>query len=269
MYVAPIRPASVVIKGRCGLTKGEAILASDPVPQSIREFEDLGAQASSDNRAVVKQSDVVFLAVKPQVLPDVLSNIKPYVGKRHLLISIAMGISIKDIEKALPPSTRVIRVMPNTPALVRNGASVFVSGSSTTAEDEVLTRRLLEAVGTCDKVPESMMDVVTALSGSGPAYIYVIIEALADGAVRMGMPRDLAYRLVTQTVIGAGNMARTTKIHPGELKDNVTSPAGSTAEGLYFLEQHRLRSALIGAIQVATQRCKEMNEQIKKSLSSR
>jgi len=157
--------------------------------------------------------------------------------------------------------------MPNTPVLVRNGASAFVCGSSIEPEDEAITRRMLEAVGTCEKVPESLMDTVTALSGSGPAYVYVIIEALADGAVRMGLPREQANRLAAQTVLGAGSMVLTNKVNPTQLKDNVTSPAGSTAEGLYFLEQHGLRAALIGAIEAATTRCMQFNREVKQQIS--
>lgn len=251
-----------------GLTKGEKIIASDPFPQIIKNFELLGAQTSSDNRVVVERSDMVFLTVKPENIPAVLCSIRPYICKRHLLLSTVMGVSIQDIEQALPPATRVMRVMTNTPVLVRNGASVFVCGSSIQSEDEATTRHLLEAVGTCDKVPESLMDIITALSGSGPAYVYIIIEALADGAVRMGVPRDLAYRLAAQTVLGAGSMVLTTKTHPAQLKDNVTSPAGSTAEGLHFLEQHGLRPALIGAIEAATQRCRQINKEVKEQTSN-
>nr|CAH7736252.1 unnamed protein product [Callosobruchus chinensis] len=153
-----------------------------------------------------------------------------------------------------------MRVMPNTPALVRTGASVFVKGSKATPEDSRTTKTLLESVGTCEEVPESLLDPITALSGSGPAYIYVLIEALADGAVKMGMPRDMAYRLASQTVLGAGKMVRDTKTHPGVLKDDVTSPAGSTAAGLHFLEQKGFRSAVIGAIQAATERCIQVSK---------
>lgn len=158
----------------------------------------------------------------------------------------------------LPKDARVIRVMPNTPALVRSGTSVFVSGSKATEKDADVTRTLLKSVGTCEEVSENLLDAITALSGSGPAYvikgfvysqcngfigkfiffqIYVLIESLADGGVKMGLPRDLAYRLAAQTVLGAGKMVRDTNIHPGILKDDVMSPAGSTAAGLYVLEQ--------------------------------
>lgn len=134
--------------------------------------------------------------------------------------------------------------MPNTPALVRSGASVYVRGKTATPDDCSVTQKLFEAIGTCEEVAESMMDPVTALSGSGPAYIFVLIESLADGGVRMGLPRDLAYRLAAQTVLGAGQLVRDTGRHPGQLKDDVTSPAGSTAAGLAFLEQNGKQNLL-------------------------
>lgn len=255
--------AQALAKGfiAAGLTKGDRIIASDLYPGSLKSFEVLGALTSSNNQTVVEQSDVIFLAVKPNVIPAVLADIKPAVHKRHLVLSAAMGIALHTIEQALPPATKVMRIMPNTPVFVRNGASVYVCGSAVEPEDEVITCKLLEAVGTCDRVPESMMDAITALSGSGPAYVYIIIEALADGAVRMGVERDLAYRLAAQTVLGTAQMLQHTKMHPGQLKDNVTSPAGTTAEGLYHLEKCGLRAALIGAIEAATLKSQQINEQ--------
>lgn len=140
----------------------------------------------------------------------------------------------------LPKDSRVIRVMPNTPAIVNQGCSVFVRGTMATEADAELTQNLFEAIGTCEEIPESFMDAVTGLSGSGPAYVFVMIEALADGGVRMGLPRDLAYRLASQTVLGSGQMVRDSQRHPGQLKDDVTSPAGSTAAGLSYLEKNGL-----------------------------
>lgn len=142
--------------------------------------------------------------------------------------------------QALPNDARIIRVMPNTPALVNQGCSVFVRGTGATNADAKVTQELLESIGTCEEVTEYLMDPITALSGSGPAYVYVMIEALADGGVKMGLPRDLAYRLAAQTVLGAGHLVRDSGRHPGQLKDDVTSPAGSTASGLAHLELNGL-----------------------------
>lgn len=150
--------------------------------------------------------------------------------------------------------------MPNTPALVGSGCSVFVRGSKATDNDAKNTQTLLEAIGTCEEVSENLLDPITALSGSGPAYVFVMIEALADGAVRMGIPRDMAYRLASQTVMGSGHLVRDSKEHPGSLKDNVTSPSGSTAAGLKYLEEHNFRSAVAGAVEAATVRCREITD---------
>ena len=225
---------------------------------SIEAFKAMGAQTYTENVSVVKQVDIVFISVKPSVVSTVLQDVKAH-GAGKLFISIAMGITIGHIEGSLCGAARVIRVMPNTPALVRCGASVFVRGSKATEDDAKLTQKLFESIGTCEEVTESMMDPITALSGSGPAYVFVMIEALADGGVKMGLPRDLAYRLASQTVMGSGALVRETGRHPGQLKDDVTSPGGSTAAGLTFLEQHAFRYAVSGAVESATNRCKEVS----------
>ncbi|XP_075212046.1 pyrroline-5-carboxylate reductase-like 2 [Lycorma delicatula] len=262
------RMAHAMAKGfiAAGLTKGEHITASC-IPEdklSVESFKGIGATSTFENPLVVKKSDIVFISVKPTVVKDVLSETSSHISDRHLFISVAMGVPLKQLEKHMPKGTRVIRAMPNTPALVRTGASVFVCGSSVKNEDIAITKKLLESVGTCEQVPEYLLDAITALSGSGPAYIFILIEALADGAVRMGLPRDLAYRLAAQTVIGAGKMVLDTKEHPGSLKDNVTSPAGSTAAGLYCLEKSGFRSAIIGALEAATEKSREVSKSFEK-----
>lgn len=188
---------------------------------------------------VVKNSEIIFVSVKPTVVSNVLEEVKPLSAEK-LFISIAMGVTLKQIEQGLSQQARVIRVMPNTPMLVKKGASVFVKGTKVNDSDVKITQSLLKSVGICEEVPESYIDAVTGLSGSGPAYIFVLIEALADGAVKMGLPRELAYKLAAQTVAGAGELVyeNINQQHPGQLKDNVTSPAGSTAAGLYFLEKN-------------------------------
>lgn len=243
------------------MTKGENVTASF-APTDVecsKAFQELGASTTTNNVHIIKDSDIIFLAVKPGAVPHVLKDIETSVTRKHLILSIAMGVKIEDIEKTLPVQSRVVRVMPNTPAMVGCAASVFSCGSSTTPEDAITTKRLLEAVGTCHEVPENMLDPITALSGSGPAYVYVIIEALADGGVKMGLPRDLSYSLAAQTVLGSGKMVLETKLHPAILKDNVTSPGGSTAAGLHHLERSAFRAALIGAIEAATETCREIN----------
>ncbi|XP_018570694.1 pyrroline-5-carboxylate reductase isoform X1 [Anoplophora glabripennis] len=264
-FIGGGKMAQAMAKGfiSAGLTKGDKLIASchpsDMV--SANAFKEIGAEAVFENVPIVQNSDIVIISVKPSVVSVALSEIKSSnLEADKLFLSIVMGVSTKALEQLLPSSSRVIRIMPNTPALVRNAASVFVTGRKATEADVRITKRLLESVGTCEQVPEGLLDPITALSGSGPAYIYVLIEALADGGVKMGLPRDLAYRLASQTVLGAAQMVRDTKAHPGVLKDDVTSPAGSTAAGLHFLEQQGFRAAVIGAIESATQRCREVSK---------
>ncbi|XP_059058212.1 uncharacterized protein LOC131851701 [Achroia grisella] len=249
-----------------GLAKPDEITAScHPADVASAEaFKGLGATALFENKTVVERSEVVIVSVKPDIVGPALQEVKDLTAsKNKLFISVAMGVSTATIEKALPTEARVIRVMPNTPALVKEGAAALSRGSRATADDAKLAAELFRAVGTCDEVPEYQMDAVTALSGSGPAYIYMLIESLADGGVRCGLPRDLALRLAAQTTLGAASMLKT-GAHPAVLKDNVTSPAGSTAEGTYHLEQNGFRSAVIGAVKAAADRCKVVNQQLNK-----
>ncbi|XP_052862190.1 pyrroline-5-carboxylate reductase 3 isoform X1 [Anopheles cruzii] len=243
-----------------GLTRGENMTASfhPSDTANIAAFKTLGAETYVENLPVVKKSEIIFVSVKPSVVSGVLDTVRP-ASSGKLFISIAMGVTLSELENSLESDARVIRVMPNTPALVRAGASVFVRGSAATEDDCRVTQDLFKAVGTCEEVTEAMMDPITALSGSGPAYVFVMIEALADGAVRMGLPRDLAYRLASQTVLGSGKLVRETGRHPGQLKDDVTSPAGSTAAGLCYLEQNAFRHAVSGAVESATVRCRQIS----------
>ncbi|XP_063835192.1 uncharacterized protein LOC135084320 isoform X2 [Ostrinia nubilalis] len=252
-----------------GLAKPDEITASvHPADVTSAEaFKGLGATAVTDNKPVVERSDVVIVSVKPDVVGKALKEVKDLKASNNkLFISVAMGVSTASIEKVLPPTARVIRVMPNTPALVKEGAAALCRGSITTDEDVKLARKLFQAVGTCDEVPEYQMDAVTALSGSGPAYVYMLIESLADGGVRCGLPRDLALRLATQTTLGSATMLKSGG-HPAAMKDNVTSPAGSTAEGTYHLEKNGFRAAVIGAVKAAEERCKEVNKQLSLSIN--
>ncbi|XP_072755296.1 pyrroline-5-carboxylate reductase 2 [Anoplolepis gracilipes] len=259
--------AQALAKGfiRAGLSKGEMMLASC-LPNdigSIETFKEMGSNTVFANAPVVDYGDVLILSVKPQIVPKILPELKVHDNKK-LLISIAMGISLTSLERALPKGTSVIRVMPNTPALVGCGATVFARGKHASDKDAEVTDKLFSSVGICEEVPENLIDPVTALAASGPAYVYMMIEAMADGAVKMGLTRPIAYKLAAQTVLGAGTMVRETNIHPGQLKDDVTSPAGSTITGVHQLEKHGLRSALIDAIEAATLRCREVSLQTEK-----
>ena len=212
------------------------------------------------NAEVAKFANVLILATKPDQVPAALADISHAFTKSHLLVSIAAGVKLAKLEAALPAGARVIRVMPNTPALVSAGASAFALGKSATAADGELAKKLLFAVGIAFQVKESLLDAVTGLSGSGPAYVYQFIEALSDGGVASGLPRDVATKLAAQTVRGAAKMVLETGQHPGALKDQVTSPGGTTIEGLHELEKGRLRAIVMSAVRAATEKSKKLGQ---------
>lgn len=235
-----------------------AVALSDVVPAAVDALTGaLSCPITSGTPAdVAAASEVILLAVKPGDMRPLCEQLGTVAGSR-LYISIAAGISLAQLESWLG-SGRVIRCMPNTPALVGKGAAAFARGSAATAEDAGLATQILASVGLADEVPEKLLDAVTGLSGSGPAYVYTVIEALADGGVLMGLPRASALRLAAQTVIGAAQMVLETGKHPAALRDEVTSPGGTTIAGLEQLESHGLRHALIQAVRKATERSKEL-----------
>jgi pyrroline-5-carboxylate reductase len=215
-----------------------------------------GTQVTPDNR-VAAASDVVVLALKPQHMAAVLEEINP-IDPDRLVVSIAAGVTLEQLCEGLG-TQRIVRVMPNTPALIGAGASGFCRATGASAADGSLVRRLLEAVGRCWELPESLMDAVTGLSGSGPAFVFLFIEALSDGGVRMGLPRDVARELATQTVLGAAQLAAAGSEHPAQLKDRVTSPGGTTIAGLHALERGAFRGLVMSAVQAATERSRELS----------
>jgi pyrroline-5-carboxylate reductase len=245
-----------------GWLQSGSICASDPIQAARDHFtKQTGIKAVSDNASVVAQSDLIVLAVKPQNMAELLLEIQSCIKPQHLLISIAAGITIKQIGDALGSDRRIIRVMPNTPCLVAASASAFAASQQATAADVQLTQDLLNRVGRSVQVPEKLLDAVTGLSGSGPAFVAVIIEALSDGGVRMGLPRDLATMLAAQTLLGSAKLLLETGLHPGQMKDMVASPAGTTIAGLHALEQGGLRAALMDAVEAATRRAIELGKQ--------
>jgi pyrroline-5-carboxylate reductase len=242
-----------------GLVTPDRLLASDPVPQARATFlKEAGGRAGADNREVVAGSDLLVLAVKPQTMPALLAEVRPHVTPRHLVVSIAAGITLRQLADGLGPERRLVRVMPNTPCLIGASASGYSPGEGATADDVAVVERLLNAVGRAFRLPEALLDAVTGLSGSGPAFVYVMIEALSDGGVRVGLPRDVATVLAAQTVLGAARMVLETGTHPGALKDMVASPGGTTIAGLHALERGGLRGALMDAVEAATQRAREL-----------
>ncbi len=253
---------SALLKGvlGAGFVKAEDVTVFDSYAPAIESLTgETGVTEGSSNADVVAQTDAILLCVKPQDMLAMLRDLdEPAESK--LLISIAAGLHLADLENAAPGTQRVIRVMPNTPALVNRGASAFAVGSSATEEDAQFVEKILAAVGTVEQVPEKLLDAVTGLSGSGPAYIYTVIEALADGGVLVGLPKDKAVKLAAQTVAGAAEMVLQTGEHPAALRDQVTSPGGTTIAGLSALESAGLRAAFLDAVRVATQRSVELGK---------
>ena len=247
-----------------GFVRGELvipreIIASDPHDAARKYFAaEVGAKTVAVNAEVAKFANVLILATKPDQVPAALAEISGAFTKNHLLISIAAGVTLAKLEGALPAGSHVIRVMPNTPALVGEAASAFALGKAATAADGELAKKLLSAVGVAIQVKEPLLDAVTGLSGSGPAYVYQFIEALSDGGVASGLPRDIATKLAAQTVLGAAKMVLETGQHPGALKDQVTSPGGTTIEGLHELEKGKMRAAVMSAVRAATEKSKKL-----------
>lgn len=243
------------------LVTPKQLIAADVAEGARAAFtKEVGGTVSDSNRHALKFANVLVLAVKPDQVAAVLEEIKPLFTANHLLISIAAGVPLARLEAALPAKARVIRVMPNTPALVGAGASGYAVGGSATAEDSALAQQLLGAVGVAFAVKESLLDAVTGLSGSGPAYGFLMIEALSDGGVAAGLPRSVATQLAAQTLLGAARMVLQTGKHPGELKDMVTSPGGTTIEGLHELERGKVRGAIINAVRAATEKSKKLGQ---------
>jgi pyrroline-5-carboxylate reductase len=255
--------ATALAKGfiRAGLVAASDVLASDPSDAARAHFaHETEARSTASNAEVIKSAHVLILAVKPDQVNSVLAEIRDLVGQEHLLISIAGGIPLARLEAGLGAAARLIRVMPNTPALVGAAAAAFALGRSALPEDAVLASRLFSSVGLAFQVKESLLDAVTGLSGSGPAYVYLFIEALSDGGVAAGLPRDTATRLAAQTALGAAKMVLETGLHPGTLKDMVTSPGGTTIEGVHELEKAGFRGAVISAVRAAADKSRKLGQ---------
>jgi pyrroline-5-carboxylate reductase len=253
--------AGALIKGLChgNVLPPASIVASDVKAERLEQLKTQhGIRTTTDNHALVREVDVIVLSVKPQVIDKVLSEVGGDVRKDQLVVSVAAGVPIEAIEMRLPPGSRVVRSMPNTPATVQAGATAIARGGHASEADLALARSLFEAVGRVVTIDEVQLDAVTGLSGSGPAYIMLIIEALADGGVKVGLHRDTALLLAAQTVLGSARLLLETGEHPGRLKDMVTSPGGTAIAGLHTLESGALRKTLIDAVEAATKRASEL-----------
>ncbi|MCB9599346.1 MAG: pyrroline-5-carboxylate reductase [Sandaracinus sp.] len=247
-----------------GAADPSQLMASDPREARRKELSDRGVKTTASNLEVARFAQLLVLATKPQVFDRMLAEIAPGTGPETLVVSIAAGIPIDAIETQLAPGTRVVRTMPNTPALVGAGATAIAPGAHVSEEDLATVEALFASVGITEVLDESLMDAVTGLSGSGPAFIFVIIDALSDAGVKVGLHRSTAQRLAAQTVLGAAKMLIETGEHPGQLKDMVASPGGTTIAGLHTLEAGGLRKTLMDAVENATLRSKQLGEELAK-----
>jgi pyrroline-5-carboxylate reductase len=262
--------SGALIKGllHSGTVKPGRIIASDVSPDRLAHLQKLhGIRTTLDNHELVRSSDVVILGVKPQAIDKVLVQMSKDIESRHLVVSVAAGVPVVAIEKKLPEGTRLVRSMPNTCAIVLAGATAISAGTHATERDLEIARHVFEAVGRVVVLDESLLDAVTGLSGSGPAYVMLMIEAMADGGVKVGLHRDTALLLAAQPAFGSAKLLLETGEHPGRLKDQVTSPGGTAIAGLHTLEAGGLRRTLIDAVEAATKRAAELGEQMTIKLS--
>lgn len=271
LFVGAGMMAEALAKGfvDAGVANVDDVTAVDPSTQRCDVFRGMGMKANAAvTKEIAEETDVVIVAVKPQYVSVVISTFREMVGKKHLqqklFVSIAAGITLKQLETMLGDVSggpRVVRVMPNTPCLVgATAAAMSLSKAAKEQKDDEVVKELFDAVGVIHAVDDKLIDAVTGVSGSGPAYIYMVIEAMADGGVRAGLPRDVAQSLAAQTVYGAAKMVKETGKHPGELKDAVTSPGGTTIAAVHELEKAGTRAAFMNAVYAAKQRGEELSK---------
>ncbi len=252
---------SILVRGMVTrkILSAQNITVTDIDPARLADLRSsLKVQVTGDNKKAVKNADIIILAVKPQNFPETLTEIRPVATQSKMFISIAAGVTTDFIEKALSKTPRVLRVMPNVAAMVGEGAAAVARGHFTKKDDVQYALAILNAVGLAVEVDEKFMNAVTGLSGSGPAYCFVIIEALTDAGVQLGLTRDLAEKLAAQTMLGSARLCLTGKQHPAQLKNMVTSPGGTTAVGLKVLEEGKIRSTLMAAVEAAAKKAKEL-----------
>jgi pyrroline-5-carboxylate reductase len=253
-----------------GSSKPKSIICTDVREARLEEIKkEYGVRTTENNIDAVEASDIIVYAVKPQIIASVLKETAQKLDMSKLIISIAAGVPMAAIESCLNKDLRLIRVMPNIPAAVKEAASAIAAGGHATDEDVDLAMEIFNSVGKCVFLKENyLMDAITGLSGSGPAYIFLIVDALADAGVKMGLAREEALFLSTQTVLGAAKLLMETGEHPGQLKDRVTSPGGTAIAGLATLEEGGLRTTLIHAVEAATNRSKELGEMMIKNFAN-
>jgi len=239
----------------------DQILASDiSVERKKHLSKTFDIRTATDNQSLVEKSNVIFLAVKPQAVPSVLKDIGATMGPEKLLISIVAGVPIRTLSAGMPKGPRIVRTMPNTPVTVMEGAMAIASDSPALPEDLETVETLFRPIGRTVRIEEKLLDAVTGLSGSGPAYVFIVLEALADGGVNMGLPRDVAETLAAQTLMGSAKLFLETRMNPGALKCMVTSPGGTTIAGIHELEKGGIRASLMNAVEAATKRSVELGK---------
>jgi len=261
-FIGAGRMAFAMIRGFINqkMVAPQQIIASDIDSRSRDSIHQLGASVTPCNRETATKSDILFLSVKPQVISTVLTEIKPVLSDRTLIISVAAGVEISTIQGVLGDNVRVIRVMPNTPMLIGKGASGFARGPNVTDCDIRVAKGFLDSVGLSMETSESSLDAVTGVSGSGPAYALTLMEAMADGGVKMGLSRQVALTLAAQTVAGAAEMFLATRQHPALMRDEIVSPAGTTAHANHALEKGGFRNTVVNAVEAATLRSIELSK---------
>lgn len=242
-----------------GLTKPEEILVSRRSRKPLEGLkEQYGVQITTENREVVEWAEILFLAVKPQMLPGVIEEIRPFIREDQLIISVAAGKTLEWLEASFEKPVKLIRSMPNTPALVGEGCTAYCGNALVTEEDYGLAGRVFDACGASYRVDQALMDTVGAVAGSSPAYVFMFLEAMADAAVAGGMPRALAYEMAGRAVMGSAKLFLETGKHPGDLKDMVCSPAGTTICGVKVLEERGMRGAVMGALAACLERSRQI-----------
>lgn len=261
-FIGAGQMAEALARGLLGrkMVTPDQLFCSDPHAPRKELFKSFGATPFESNLDVARNSDVLFIAVKPQYVAVVLREVRSVLTPSTVIVSIAAGVTLETLLEAAGPDSRVIRVMPNTPCLVGETAAAMCLGGSADSSDESLVMGMFAAVGRIYTVDEKLLSAVTGLSGSGPAYVFMMIEALADGGVKAGLPRDIAQALAAQTVLGSAKMVLETGKHPGALKDMVTSPGGTTIAGVHELEKSGVRAALMNAVVAATNRADQLSK---------
>jgi pyrroline-5-carboxylate reductase len=246
---------------KSGMVSADNIYGSDNYDKNLNiAKEKFQINTAKDNLELAKNCDILILAVKPHIYPLVVEEIKDFVKEEVIIVTIAAGITIAFMEKAFGRSLRIVRTMPNTPAMVGEGMSALCCNKEVSHEELSMIVKLFEAFGKTEVIEERLMDSVPAVSGSSPAYVYMFIEALADGAVRDGIPREKAYKMAAQAVLGSAKMVLETGMHPGALKDNVCSPGGTTIEAVFTLEKNNFRGTIIEAMKACTDKTREMSK---------